>query len=103
MDRALIERAIESAKARIYKLEKDQEGRNTGGHFRKIENQKEVMEVTVEALERMLPKKPNKIQIPNTSWSNACTRFECPSCHKYLNYRELSHCGLCAQALDWSE
>ena len=56
-----------------------------------------------EAVERMKPKKVKKIQIPNTSWSKACTRFECPSCNKYLNYMELSHCGLCGQCLDWSE
>lgn len=103
MDRALIERAIDSAKARIYKLTDDEKKNPSAGHQKKIEKQKEVMEVTVEALERMLPKKVNKIQIPNTSWSKACTRFECPSCKKYLNYMELSHCGLCGQALDWSE
>lgn len=57
----------------------------------------------LEARERMKPKKVKKIQIPNTSWSKACTRFECPSCNKYLNYMELSHCGLCGQALDWGE
>lgn len=56
-----------------------------------------------EAVERMKPKKVKKIQIPNTSWSKACIRFECPSCNKYLNYMELSHCGLCGQALDWGE
>ena len=56
-----------------------------------------------EAVERMKPKKVKKIQIPNTSWSKACTRFECPSCNKFLNYMELSHCGLCGQALNWSE
>lgn len=57
----------------------------------------------LEAVERMKPKKVKKIQIPNTSWSKACTRFECPSCNKYLNYMELSHCGLCGQEIDWSE
>lgn len=56
-----------------------------------------------EAVERMEPKKVKKIQIPNTSWSKACTRFECPSCNKFLNYMELSHCGLCGQHIDWSE
>lgn len=56
-----------------------------------------------EAVEKMKPKKVQKIQIPNTSWTKAQTRFECPSCHKYLNYRELSHCGLCGQRLLWEE
>lgn len=56
-----------------------------------------------EAVEKMKPKEVQKIQIPNTSWTKAQTRFECPSCHKYLNYRELSHCGLCGQRLLWEE
>lgn len=54
MDRALIERAIDSAKARIYKLTDDEKKNPSVGHQKKIERQKEVMEVTVEALERML-------------------------------------------------
>jgi hypothetical protein len=53
MESALIERAIESAKARKYKLNSDQSGSITDGHFKKIEKQKEVMEVTVKALERL--------------------------------------------------
>lgn len=56
-----------------------------------------------EAVERMEPKKARKIQIPNTSWSKAQIRFECPSCHKYLNYKELCFCGLCGQKLLWEE
>ena len=54
MDKALIERAIESAKTRIYKLCDDERYAPTSGHLRKIEKQKEVAEVTVMALERML-------------------------------------------------
>ena len=52
MDRELIERPIESAKARIYKLFLDKEKNPSAGHQKKIERQTEVMEVTVEALEK---------------------------------------------------
>lgn len=56
-----------------------------------------------EAVEMLKPKKVRKIQIPNTNWCKAHTRFECPSCNIYLNYRELSHCGMCGQKLLWEE
>lgn len=53
MDRALIERAIESAKHRQYKLSADLERNISEKHRTKAEKQKEVAEVTVMALERM--------------------------------------------------
>ena len=52
-DVKLIERAIESAKARIYKLNADSERNISEGHQIKIARQKEVMEVTVKALEKL--------------------------------------------------
>ena len=50
----LIKQAIESAKCRIYKLNFDLNGEISAHHQKKAENQKELMEITVEALERML-------------------------------------------------
>jgi hypothetical protein len=50
----LIKQAIESAKCRIYKLNFDTNKELSAHHQRKAENQKELMEITVEALERML-------------------------------------------------
>ena len=61
------------------------------------------LRMAINALEKQIPKKPHEINIPNTSWSKSCTRIECSSCGKYLNYRELSYCGLCGQSLDWCE
>ena len=49
----LIKQAIESAKCRIYKLNFDTNKELSAHHQRKAENQKELMEITVEALERM--------------------------------------------------
>lgn len=51
--------------------------------------------------EKSVAKKPIKINIPNTSWCRKQERYECPSCHKYLNFRELSYCCVCGQKLDW--
>lgn len=45
----LIERAIESAKCRIYRLKAN--SGNTEAHQKKAENQQELMEVTIRALE----------------------------------------------------
>lgn len=51
---ALIKQAIESAKCRIYKLNFDTNKELSTHHQKKAENQKELMEITVEALEKLL-------------------------------------------------
>lgn len=48
----LILKAIESAKCRIYKLNFDLNGNISAHHQKKAENQKELMEITVDALEK---------------------------------------------------
>lgn len=48
----VIQQAIESAKCRIYKLNFDLNGKLSAHHQKKAENQKELMEITVKALER---------------------------------------------------
>lgn len=52
MSNELILKAIESAKCRVYKLNFDLNGDISAHHQKKAENQKELMEVTVKALER---------------------------------------------------
>ena len=54
-------------------------------------------------LEKQIPKKVVEINIPNTYYSKAGVRYECPACHKINYYKETDHCILCGQALDWSE
>ena len=58
MDKTLIERAIESAKARQEKLEQDMMRGISDKHLAKAKRQKEVAKATVIALERIVPKKP---------------------------------------------
>ena len=104
-DVKLIERAIESAKARIYKLQDDERYAPTSGHLRKIERQKEVAEVTVKALEKMMPKKP-VIQTNLTESYAICPM--CCSSLGYYKYREeiaddFNCCRKCGQRLDWGE
>ncbi len=88
MEKRLIERAIDSAKHRQYKLSADLKRDISDGHRKKAEKQKEVAEVTVQALERMMPKKPSEGD-------------RCPNCGGLLWDREW--CQTCGQRIDWSE
>ena len=98
----LIKRAIESAKCRLYKVRvRDSYSIN---HQQKAENQTELMNITIEALEKQIPKKPIYWEeqyydspVPNDNWG-----YECPCCgNQDIDYPE-HHC-ICGQALDWSE
>ena len=107
MDRALIERAIASAKARIYKLTDDEKKNPSVGHQKKIERQKEVMEVTVEALERMLPKKvivqinDKDARIGHVVFAKGTKAYICQCGNRVI--RSWKHCAECGQKIDWSE
>lgn len=48
----LIKQAIDSAKCRVYKLGFDLNGNLSAHHQKKAENQKELMEITIKALEK---------------------------------------------------
>ena len=95
-DVKLIERAIESAKIRIYKLNVEQEGRIAYGHYKRIENQKEIMDVTVEALERMMPKKPDMIKYK----LDRTDCFGCSVCGCIVESDD-EYCRRCGQRLRW--
>ena len=105
MDKRLIEGAIESAKNRQYKLSADLERDISENHRTKAEKQKEVAEVTVTALERMMPKKP---EIKGGFMEGA---MKCPECGHHLGlnkWREevgylVKHCRECGQRIDWGE
>ncbi len=92
----VIERAIESAKNRKYKLEEDLSYDISDKHRKKAEGQKEVMQVTIDALEKQIPKKPNLDQKDGNG--NVVER--CPNC---LSFGILDYCMRCGQAIDWSE
>lgn len=97
----VIERAIESAKNRKYKLEKDLSHNIADGHRAKAERQVEVMNVTIDALEKQIPKKPNI-----TDHIEDETYMKCPSCKVttvLFGGMIPNNCPRCGQALDWSE
>ena len=92
----LIKQAIESAKCRIYKLNFDTNKELSAHHQKKAENQKELMEITVEALEKQMPKKI----VYHDNCGNKTVSERCPRCFEVANTDYCEHCG---QALDWSE
>ena len=98
----LIERAIESAKCRLYKV-KVRDSYSID-HQRKAENQTELMNITIEALEKQIPKKPTEVEEKESGFGYSIA-FICPSCGTAEVYRHYkpNNCLHCGQALDWSE
>ena len=94
MDKTLIERAIDSAKHRQYKLSADLERNISENHRTKAEKQKEVAEVTVRALERMIPKKPDRIEY---KLERIC-EFRCPECGNII-HGDINYCSKCGQRI----
>ena len=95
----LIERAIESAKCRIYRVRA-----NVGeslAHQVKVDNQVEIQQVTIEALEKQIAKKPC---VGNDKQGD----ITCPHCKGILGFVDCwqlhsynKHCPTCGQKLDW--
>lgn len=99
----LLQRAIHSAKCRICRINYDLSCDISLTHQRKAENQKELMNITVEALEKQIPKKPIENRFP---WAI------CPVCggsvylknvQEHIQNEEITYCEHCGQALDWSD
>lgn len=100
----VIERAIESAKNRKYKLENDLSHNISDLHRKKANGQKEVMQVTIDALEKQIPKKPIDKSNNPKDWHI----MSCPCCGRvFWNSGEFMHyepkwCEKCGQKIDWS-
>ena len=89
----VIERAIESAKCRIYRVRA-----NVGqslAHQVKADNQTEIQQVTIEALEKQIPKKP-KIK------GDFLFLAYCQVCEKTIGFKQ-EYCHRCGNAIDWGE
>lgn len=103
----LIKRAIESAKCRLYKVRVRDS--YSFDHQRKAENQTEIMGITIEALEKQIPKKVLNIHKSKCSedieFNGEDTLYgNCPNCKGFtMNLWCHRNCGDCGQALDWSE
>jgi hypothetical protein len=76
----LLQRAVESAKNRVYYIDVNSMGDISYHHHKKAENQKELMNITVEALEKQIPKKPIE---------NGIGGYICPHCQGVI--LDLSH------------
>lgn len=93
-EQELIERAIESAKCRIYRVQA-----NSGSsiaHQKKADEQALLQTITIKALEKQIAKKPVKRSfIVPYEGINVC-----PSCKEPLPSSKEHHCK-CGQKLDW--
>ena len=109
MKTELIKRAIESAQNRKYKLSKDLEHNISDLHRKKANGQKEVMQVTIEALEKQVAK---KVVYRKELYGSP---YHCPICEAEQIKVEFmradgtepqemhSYCWYCGQKIDWSE
>ena len=71
------------------------------------------MEMIVQALEKQIPKKPNKTI--DSSWGVKKEAHTCPVCDYYLtevhfiapqkieSNKKITYCETCGQAIDWSD
>ena len=71
------------------------------------------MEMIVQALEKQIPKKPNKAI--DSSWGIQKEAHTCPVCDYYLtevqfiasqkieSNKKITYCETCGQAIDWSD
>ena len=96
MDNDLIERAIQSAEARIYKLEHSKDRNHTERHREKADNQIELQLITIKALRKQ--EEVNVIEIERYG----LPLFACPICHTDL-YDGQPYCSECGQKMDWEE
>lgn len=90
----LLQRAIESAKNRVYYIDVNSMGDISYHHHKKAENQKELMNITVDALEKQIPKKPHQEEFELGEY--------CPNC-EYIFDGFPNYCEYCGQRIDWSD
>ena len=98
----LIKRAIESAKCRQYKVRvRDSYSID---HQRKAENQTELMNITIEALEKQIPIEHHHTVVNHIN--DEIRTSICPSCLSMIHTHKADFpkfCNECGQAIDWSE
>lgn len=99
----LIKRAIESAECRLYKVR----ARDSYSieHQQKAENQTELMNITIEALEKQIPIKPYFEGDGYWNGEIVYDTWACPYCGIYYEtgYEEYDYCPNCGQAIKWED
>ena len=97
----LLQRAIHSAKCRMYRINYDLNCDISLNHQKKAENQKELMDITVDALEKQIPKKLDGKDEDDL----VCGCHRCGEVNALwkMNGNRNNYCGNCGQAIDWSD
>ena len=87
------------------------EDKNNGCKF--TEDDYKANEMAIQALEKQIPKKPNKTI--DSSWGTQKEAHTCPVCDYYLtevhfiepqkieSNKKITYCETCGQAIDWSD
>lgn len=92
----LIERAIESARCRIYRVQASAMGGSVQ-HQAKADDQAKLQVVTIKALEKQIPKKPIDVRILADLHIALC-----PICNEGIN-SQMNFCDKCGNKIDWSD
>lgn len=104
--KTMLQRAIESAKNRVYYIDVNSMGDISYHHHKKAENQKELMNITVDALEKQIPEKV-EIEVfedidEDTGKPYTMMFKKCSACGEHIGLKSHRFCAYCGQALDWS-
>ena len=73
-----------------------------GCHVLRDRQLKAVCEISINALEKQIPKKPEE-SYDGYADGNPVIDYHCPNCYREVDEDELEHHCECGQALDWSD
>lgn len=98
MAKLTIEEAIEFLQRRIDLIKTEYPDRRYA-----LEDYRKVLEISVEAMEKQVPKKPKNMKtIFDFSGRYYSTDGECPVCGAEVLSRSSVYCNKCGQKLDWN-
>lgn len=71
--------------------------------------EKEAILIAIDAVDRMMPKRPHSFSASKVGYSKKLYKGYCPHCEVTLNAKRVTrysvekHCNICGQALDWED
>lgn len=71
--------------------------------------EKEAIQVAMDAVDRMMPKRPYSLSASKVGYSKKLYKGYCPHCEVTPNTKRVTrysvekHCNICGQALDWED
>ena len=71
--------------------------------------EKEAILIAIDAVDRMMPKRPHSFSASKVGYSKKLYKGYCPHCEVIPNVKRITrysvekHCSICGQALDWED